>query len=301
MIVFFVAIGAAIAIGVGYVLQQRVAARATDYALLSWRLFAHLMRMPVWWWGIACIAAGQALGGWALQMSSVAVVEPLLSISLLVAFVFAAGLARHAPRWQEVLGTLLLTAALSVFLAVSGPEPVRRLNVDGLRLFAGVAAVAVLAGGLVTVAKRQRQTVESVLIATAAGVLYGLQDVGTRGAFLVMNERGIGSLLRTPWPYLVVGTAVFGIFLAQSAFRAARLDYSLPPSTAAEPMVAIALGAGVLGERLSVGAVDLLLDSLCVVALIGGVILIGRSPALEKASAHALRARAEELSRRSGS
>jgi drug/metabolite transporter (DMT)-like permease len=284
MIVFLVAIGAAVAIGLGYVLQQRVAARATRYQLLSLRLFTHLMHMPMWWLGVACIAAGQVLGGWALQLSSVAVVEPLLSISLLVAFIFAAGLARHAPRWQEVLGTLLLSAALAVFLAVSGPQPATRLHSDWVRVFAGAAAVAAVTGVLVAVARRRRQTVESVLLAAAAGVLYGLQDVGTRGGFLVLDANSVPSLLRSPWPYVVLGTAVCGIFLSQNAFRAARLDYSLPPSTATEPVVAIALGAGILGERLSVSAVDLLLDSLCVVALVGGVVLIGRSPALEKMS-----------------
>jgi hypothetical protein len=79
---------------------------------------------------------------------------------------------------------------------------------------------------------------------------------------------------------------VFGILFSQSAFRAARLDYSVPPTAAAEPVVGIALGVTVLDDRLGVSVGALVAESLCLAAMIAGVVLIARSKAMKQA-AHA--------------
>jgi hypothetical protein len=78
----------------------------------------------------------------------------------------------------------------------------------------------------------------------------------------------------------VLATGVCGILLSQSAFKAARLDYSLPPIAAAEPIAGIALGVSLLGDKISVSVVGLVVESLCLVAMVGGVMLIGRSDTL---------------------
>jgi hypothetical protein len=80
-----------------------------------------------------------------------------------------------------------------------------------------------------------------------------------------------------PWIYIVLGAAVVGILLSQSAFKAARLDYSLPPIAAAEPIVGIALGVSLLGDVVSVSVIGLVVESICLVAMVAGVALIGRS------------------------
>src|SRR5206468_652530 len=102
--VFFVGIGAALLLGLGYVLQQRVAATAPLADLLSFRLLLDLMRRPLWWAGIAAMVAGQLLGGLALNLASVDLVEPLLSANLLFALGFATVLSRRRVAWQEIGG-----------------------------------------------------------------------------------------------------------------------------------------------------------------------------------------------------
>ena len=84
-------------------------------------------------------------------------------------------------------------------------------------------------------------------------------------------------MLTNLWAYVVVGSAVIGILLSQSAFKAARLDYSLPPIAAAEPLVGILLGVTLLGDVVSVSITGLAVEALCLVAMVAGVAMIGRS------------------------
>ncbi|HEY2165655.1 MAG TPA: DMT family transporter, partial [Jatrophihabitantaceae bacterium] len=93
--VYVVGVAAALLLGVGYVLQQRAAARVPQDDLLRFRLLVDLMHIPMWWAGIGCMIAGEVLAGLALQLAAVAVVEPLLSTSLLFALALAASLNRQ--------------------------------------------------------------------------------------------------------------------------------------------------------------------------------------------------------------
>jgi drug/metabolite transporter (DMT)-like permease len=282
-VIFVVGLAAAVALGVGYVLQQRVAAHEQSAPPLSVRLLRQVLRRRLWWLGLLVMTAGQALSSWAMGLTSLAIVEPLLAFSLLAAFAVAAALARHAPRWQEVLGTFLLAGALGVFLGVSGPHGAPRFHWSEGRLVTASAVVLAVVILLVRVARRRGLAGEAVLIAVASGVLYGLQDVGTRGAVLAWEQDGLSATLSSPWPYLIAATGVSGLLLTQSAYRAGRLDYSLPPTTATEPVVGIALGVALLGDRLPTTLWSLLADAACAAALVGGVVLIGRSPALAPA------------------
>jgi drug/metabolite transporter (DMT)-like permease len=277
-------VAAAASLGLGWVLQQRVAAHAALSELLSWRLLLHLMHKRVWWLGILAMIAGQTLGALALQSGPVALVEPLLSANLLFAFLIASWTGRQPVRWLEILGALLLCAALGVFIAVGSPtarhHPPRPDDVT-VALAAGVTGLVVAL--VVAVAKRQKTlAAESVLIACGAGLLYGLQDVATRASLQRIGQDGLVASLVSPWFAVVIAAAAVGLLLSQSAFRAARLDYSLPPTTAAEPVAGIALGITVLGDHLSTGPGELAVEVLCLLAMVGGVVLIGRSSALSR-------------------
>lgn len=281
--VFVVGILAALSFGLGWVLQQRVAAHAALSELLSFRLLLHLMRNREWWLGIGAMVCGQALGGLALQLGAVALVEPLLSTNLLFAFLIAGTMSRRRAQWHEIGGALLLSAALGVFIAVGDPHAPKHATPAW---DSGLLAVCVVGGVvflLVGVAKSRGMThlaTEAVLLASAAGILYGLQDVSTQAALIRFDDHGLHFLINSPWAYIVIGAAITGITLSQSAFRAARLDFSLPPTAVAEPIVGILLSLFILGDRLSVGLGDLVVEGVCVVAMVAGTILIGRSDML---------------------
>ena len=277
--VYVLAVCAAAALGLGWVLQKRIAAQVDLSEMLSFRMLRDLMRNRVWWVGIAAMAVGQTLAGLALQLGPVTVVAPLLSANLLFAFVVEAVANHRRPGLREVCGAVLLCGAVGIFLAVADPHTSNRLAPwPAITVACGVLAAAVTA--LVLLGKRRTLVPESILIATAAGLLYGMQDASTRGAFVSVRHRGVSALAETPWPYLLLASAVVGVILSQSAFRAARLDYSLPPITVAEPIAGGLLGIILLGDTLSTTGPALALECLYVLAMITSAVLIGRSPVL---------------------
>jgi len=282
-VVFLLGFAAAVSLAMGYVLQQRAATHASRSRLLSYRLLWELMHMPVWWGGIVCMIIGQVAGGLALAFGSVAQVEPLLSSSLLFAFLIAAVLSDQRVRWSEVLGALLVSAALGVFLAVGDPHGSSSAAPNRGVIILAVCVVAGVVLALVVIGKRRDLVRESILLATGAGLLYGLQDAGTRAALQVADRHGIVTMWVNPWIYVVVAAATVGILLSQSAFRAARLDYSLPPIAVAEPVAGIALGVSLLGDVVSVSIPGLAVEAICLAAMIAGAWLIGRSTTLARA------------------
>jgi drug/metabolite transporter (DMT)-like permease len=278
-VVFLVGVAAAFCLGLGYVLQQRAAASARQQNLLSWRLLFELMHNRVWWLGVAAMVIGQVLGGLALDLAAVTVVEPLLSANLLFAFGIAAFLSSRRVRWHEILGALLVSAALAVFIAVGNPQSSHaRTHLPLISI--AVAAVAAVVIALAVIGKRRGTAGKSVLFATSAGICYGLQDASTRAALLQLNRHGVVHVLTRPWIYIVIAAAVAAIMLSQSAFKAARLDLSLPPIAAAEPVTGIALGIALLGDTVSVSDVGLIAETGSLACMIIGVVLIGRSKLL---------------------
>jgi len=277
--VYLVAVCAAAALGLGWVLQQRIAAQVQLSEMLSWQMLLDLMHNGVWWTGIAAMAIGQTLAGVALQLGPVTVVVPLLSANLLFAFVIRAVADQRRVGLPEVFGAVLLCVAVGIFLAVANPR-----TTDGLAPWPAITVSCVVIAAAVTVlvllGKRRALVPESILIATAAGTLYAMQDASTRGALVSLSRRGIAVLAHTPWPYLLLASAVVGVILSQSAFRAARLDYSLPPIAVAEPIVGGLLGVILLGDTLSTTGPSLAIECLCVLAMVTSAVLIGRSPVL---------------------
>lgn len=279
LIVYLVGVAAAAALGSGLMLQQRVASRPGLSAPFSRDLLARLIRTPLWWLGVAAMACGQTLGGWALQLGSVSLIEALLSTYLLFALVAAAVLARRMVSRREVAGAALLSAALAVFITVGRPRASHGVAPHWPPVLLTLVAVAATVAALAAVARRRRATLEAVLVATAVGVVGGFQDASTRAALVVVHRFGIAGLFaRSLWPYLVVAAGATSLLLAQSAYRAGRLNHSLPPSSVAEPLVGIAVGIALLGDRVAHSPVDLTAETLAVAAMICGAVLVARAP-----------------------
>src|SRR5215475_6944324 len=109
-----------------------------------------------------------------------------------------------------------------------------------------------------------------------------MQNAATRQAMLRIDQNGIARMLSSPLAYLVVGAAVIGLLLAQSAFKLGSLAHSLPPLTAAEPLVGIALGVGLLADKVDVTPGRLAVEAACGAGVILGVYLIGTSRTLNR-------------------
>ncbi|MFD2420363.1 DMT family transporter [Amycolatopsis pigmentata] len=275
------ALGAALLLGVGFVLQQQVAERAPEEDTLSWRLFRDLIGQGRWLAGIAAMICGQILGAIALGQAGITVVEPLLTMNVLVALGLASVMSGQALRRSEWLGALALAAGVTVFVVAAAPQPGHGAHRDRLWLFTGV--VVVVSAIVVAVVRRMAGARRAVGLAAAAGMLYGLQDGFTRRGVLLLTRNPL-ALLTTWTPYAIVSVAVVGLLLAQSAFEAAPLRHSLPVITLAEPAIGVAFGVTVSGDPVRSGAPLLALQAAALAAAVAGCVLVTRSAVLADAS-----------------
>ncbi|MER7028059.1 MULTISPECIES: DMT family transporter [Streptomyces] len=289
--VILLALGAACCLGLGFVLQQAAAQHAPMKDFLSLRLLLDLARMPRWLAGIGLMVCGMALGAFALGMGDITLVEPLLATNLLFAMALSRWLTKQRLGRSGWAGLWLLAGGVTAFIVAGQPHG-GQATADPLRQWLIIGVVLGTALLLTAVAKRMWMALEAALLGTAAGLLYGLQDALTR----MSGDRftaGGWSAVATSWqPYAVVALGVTALVLVQSAFETAPLRLSLPALTAAQPLAGIACGVGFLGDRLRMTPGALAWQAAGIVAIVVGIVLIGRHPAMPPGSGPHPRARA---------
>jgi drug/metabolite transporter (DMT)-like permease len=270
---------AALLLGFGFVLQQHAAAQAPTAHFLRLALIGDLLRNRRWLAGIAVMVAGQLLSAWSVSHISLSLAEPLLSTNLLFALALAVPLSGERLRATELAGVILLcggVAALSVARSANSPalsfaSPAGWL---GAAAMAGVAVICVQAG-------RMRQGLaRATFTGLAAGLVFGIADALTRQTVHVLDAHSFTALLTT-WPgYSLIGANLVGLWLMESAFNSAPLHASLPAISAAEPAAGIILGIIVFGDEVRVSPAMIVVQGIGIVALVAGVVLVARAPAL---------------------
>src|SRR6266516_5356286 len=119
-----------------------------------------------------------------------------------------------------------------------------------------------------------------MLTGIAAGLVFGISDALTRRTMQLLGAHTLTALF-TSWPvYCLVAAGFVGILLLESAFNAGPLRASLPGIAAAEPVSGIVLGMVVFGDPVFVSPGMLALRAAGIAALVIGVILVARAPAL---------------------
>jgi drug/metabolite transporter (DMT)-like permease len=269
------ALGAALFIAVGDVIQQRSAHDVTDEQIGHVALFLRLLRDKRWWLGSLVAAAGFGLQAAALGFGSVLLVQALLVTSLLFALPLSARFAGRRITRSQWMWAVLLAAAVAVIVTVGNPS--RGQSRAGLEMWIWVIAtlgpllVLCLVGARILSGK----PVAAVLLGLVAGSLWGLFAVLTKGV-VDQLDHGIPALLKLPelYPWAVV--AVAATALQQSAFRAGSMAASLPAVTISEPLVGSILGVGILGEMLRPGRSGWVWLGIAVVVMIAATVELAR-------------------------
>ncbi|HXW44543.1 MAG TPA: DMT family transporter [Streptosporangiaceae bacterium] len=272
---------AAMLLGAGFVLQQYAAEQAPKAHFLRLALIADLLRRRRWLLGIAVMVAGQLASAWSVSHISLSLAEPLLSTNLLFALALAVPLSGQRLRLTELFGALILAggvSALSVARTVHSPSATFRTPAGWL----GAAVIAAIAALFVQAGLRRSGTVRATLTGTAAGLVFGICDALTRLTVHIMESHPFVHLL-TIWPgYSLIAANLVGLWLMQSAFNSAPLHASLPGISAAEPLAGIVLGVVVFGDAIRISPPMLALQAAGLAALVSGVVLVARAPALSQ-------------------
>jgi drug/metabolite transporter (DMT)-like permease len=272
---------AALLVGTGFVLQQHAAQGEPDSRFLSLRLIADLLRAPRWLTGIACMVAGQILAAWSIGHLSLAFVEPLLTTNLVFALVLAVPLAKASLKLWEILGAAVLCLGVALLSASRSAKPIG-LSFGSASHWWAAGVIAAIAFAAVQGGRRRTGRSRAMLTGIGAGLVFGIQDALTRQTLETLSSNGVAAMFTTWAPYALVGAGATGIWLMQSAFNAGPLQQSLPAISAGEPLVGMLLGVIVFGDRIQVTPGELALQAGGIVALVVGVVMVGRAPALSQ-------------------
>jgi drug/metabolite transporter (DMT)-like permease len=270
---------AALLIGTGFVLQQNMAQGEPDTRFLSLRLIIDLFHKPRWLLGIGCMVAGQILAAWSIGNLPLAFVEPLLTTNLVFALILAVPIAKASLRFWEITGAVVLCTGVALLSVSRSARPIG-LSFGSFSHWPAAGAIAFIAFAAVQAGRRRPGRARAMLTGAAAGLVFGIQDALTRQTLQALHSAGLGGMLSTWAPYALVGAGATGIWLMQSAFSAGPLNVSLPAISAGEPVVGILLGVLVFGDRIQDTPGELAIYAGGLAALVIGVIMVGRSPAL---------------------
>ncbi|MCX4966198.1 DMT family transporter [Streptomyces sp. NBC_00654] len=254
----------AVAYAAGAIVQERVAAAGDG------RSYAPL-RNAAWWAAVALNGVGAVLHVVALAYGPLSLVQPLGALTIVFALPMAALFVRRRAGATAWRGAVMATVGLAGLLALTGNSASHSLDgPEQLMLatvtFGAVAALFLLAQGL------HRPMLRSVVLATGAGVAFGMASVFTK---TVAMEWTSGSVRSGLPPLLVIaGLAAAGLLLSQAAYRGAGLTAPLATVTVVNPVVAAAVGITLFGEHFRYGWTGTGLALSCGALAAGGLVLL---------------------------
>ena len=274
------ALASALAFAIAIVAQQRAAEQVSDEHARSGRLFHQLIRSRLWVAGTVSNTLGFVLQAVALGFGSLLVVQPLLVSSLLFALPLSAWLAHRRISKPVVRWALLLVVALAVFVTVGNPNHGADHGTKAAWLIAAAILGPLIAASLVA-AGRAHGARRASLLAVATGLLGGMLAVFTKGVVGVIGHRGVLSIFGHWELYGLIVVGVAGVYLQQLSFQAGALQASWPIITVLEPIVAAALGLGLLHETMRVDHLRLVLLILAALAMVLATAALARRAALD--------------------
>jgi drug/metabolite transporter (DMT)-like permease len=271
---------AAVLFAVGAVLQHEAAERSRTASGLSLR---RLVTRRRWIVGQCATVLGTAAQVGALAVAPVAVVQPMLSVALVVALGLRAVRTRQAPLRLELLGAVLTTCGLAVFLLAA--QPAARPSEPPPAVLAVVGAIVLSIVLVAATTLLGHGAHGAVACGAAAGIAAGIAAV--------LISVGLRSLQEGGWVHAMAGVALWGALVVavvailggQHAYARGHLHWSLPALILLDPLAAVPAARLLLGERLEPGHAGIWIPA-AVVAAIGVVVLARTGEPHEVTDAH---------------
>lgn len=245
----------------GFVLEKRALTALPEVTI---RRPARLLRLvlgsPLWIGGSLSLAAGFGAQLVVYRTLPIAAAQGIFVSGLVLLVLLSARLLGEETSGRERYAlAAILAALLMVVLSLrEGAETVSRAAPYPLIL---LVCVPSLAAGVWLYNSAERRTrhrhrlpTTGVEYGVAVGLLYGVSSLAIKGVSSYLTTSGIGGalldLLRSPYPYLLLFTGVFGLVMSQAALQRCRASLIVPVCTTVTCLYTAVLGTLSFGEAL---------------------------------------------------
>ncbi|CAL9544460.1 hypothetical protein [Streptomyces sp. enrichment culture] len=258
------ALSANVLYSAGFVLEKRALGALPE---VSVRRPARLLRLvlgsPLWIGGSLALAAGFAAQLVVYATLPIAAAQGIFVSGLVLLVLLSARLLGEETSGREryALGAILLALLMVVLSLREGGADADTVGRDAPHPLILLVCVPALAAGVGlygsaerNARRRHRRPTTGVEYGVAVGLLYGVSSLAVKGVSSHLTTGGIGSavpaLLRSPYPYLLLFTAVFGLVMSQAALQRSRASLIVPVCTTVSCLFTAVLGTLSFGEEL---------------------------------------------------
>ena len=239
---------AAVLFAFGTVLQQK-GTMSIDSSDDNPRFLLMIMKRPVWLAGAGLQASGWIVQAMALDRAALLVVQSLTALSLVIALPVGMWLTNQRIGRRELAGALLTMIGIVFFLSAGQPQGGISHPSSGVWWAACLITFA-LVGLLVLVGWRFSGAAKALTFGAAAGLGYGLQAAVTK-TFVTELGGGAAGLLASWSTYVLVLSALTGLYLQQSSLKTGVLAPAMASSNSVTLFSSVILGIAVYGETLA--------------------------------------------------
>ncbi|WP_454859779.1 hypothetical protein [Promicromonospora soli] len=247
---------------------------------LSARHLLAIVRRRRWLQGAGLAAVGSVVNGAALLMAPLRVVQPVGVLAVPLAVLLSAAKARRRPSRGVLLGAAMTVGGVAVFVVASAGSATTHTPSATATITAGlVVAALVVVLAVAGLSRQGRGPLRCLALASAVATAYGLLSALVRVAAQAAADTGILSPLVLGCAAGALVAFALGAWLVQHAYHAGAPEIVIACLTVVDPIVAVLLGAVLLGEGAStpVGA-WVLLGAAAVTATIGVLTLAHHHP-----------------------
>jgi drug/metabolite transporter (DMT)-like permease len=263
------ALGAALLFSLGTVLQQQVAATASEQEARGAGFLLRLARQPRWLAGIAADALGFVAQAAALGLGRIVVVQPLLATSVVFALPLGARLEHKPVSRPEIYAALMVTAGLGAFLVLADPSGGVD-NPPATDWIVSFAVIGVLSGALVVAARGRSPVHRAALLGTAAGILFALSAALTKTTVEQLDD-GVLAVFEHWQLYALVVVGYVSMTLSQASLQAGALAPAVATQMALDPVASLFLGTLAFDETIHDETGALLLALAAFAVMIAGI------------------------------
>lgn len=238
---------------------------------------SHLLRLltrPSWVIGSILLAVAIVCQLSALAVAPLIVVQPLGAVSLVITTLLNAQISGHLPTRKSLtsiglcVGGILLFVIVATLFATEHP-----LSQFELLVVLAILLVVIILLGVAWLMLRHRMG--ALFYITAAGVLYGF--VATLAKVVISRfQQGDFDWLTIVCLIALVAAAIAGGYFVQTAYASGPPDLVIAGLTVIDPIIAVLIGAIVLGEASQAPLWALIIFAIAGAAASLGVFLLAR-------------------------